>query len=451
MTSTPTGAWPEWLVAGNFNNDSLLDVAVANYGSYDLYILLGFGNGSFSSPNIYSTGYSSYTHGVAMGDFNNDGRLDITVANSGTDNIGVFLGYGDGTFSSMVPYSAGSGSQPRSVTVGDFNGDNLSDIVVANQGIDNIGVFLGYGDGTFQNIMYYSTGSGSGPFSVGVGDFNNDKKVDFVVANRGTSNIGIQLAFADELFFNQLTYATGDYSSPEWVVVGDFNNDSRLDVVVANSERENVGVFLGYHAEGFLQTPAYLIGSSSQPTSVTIGDFNNDTRLDVAVVNNGTNNVVILLGSGYGTFSSQTNYSTSNGSYPCSVGVGDFNNDNRLDIAVANSGTGNVGVFLGYGNGTFSSQTTYFTGLDSQPYSIAVGDFDNDTRLDIAVANYGINNVGILFGYGNGSFQSQMNFQLGFGAGPFAVAFGDVNNDNSTDIIIANNGFGTMDILLKAC
>jgi hypothetical protein len=160
---------------------------------------------------------------------------------------------------------------------------------------------------------------------------------------------------------------------------------------------------------------------------------------------------MILFGSGYGTFVSNTSYSTGNGSYSCAVSIGDFNNDSRLDIVVANSGTSNVGIFLSNGVGTFSNQITYSTGPDSQPYSVAILDFDNDTVLDIAVANYGSNSLVILFGDGNGTFPNQSLFNTGFDSHPFAIVVGDVNNDDVTDVIATNDGYGNIDILLKEC
>jgi hypothetical protein len=173
--------------------------------------------------------------------------------------------------------------------------------------------------------------------------------------------------------------------------------------------------------------------------------------MDIVVANNGTDNVMILFGSGYGTFVGQTTYATGNGSQPCWVAVGDFNNDNLFDIVVANSGSNSIGVFLGNGTSTFSSQMTYSTGDHSQPYSVAVGDFNNDTLLDIAVASYGVSSVGFFLGYGNGSFMSQQIFGTGFGSNPFGLAVGDVNNDRLTDIVATNNGYGNIDILMKTC
>ena len=137
---------------------------------------------------------------------------------------------------------------------------------------------------------------------------------------------------------------------------------------------------------------------------VAVGDFNNDTALDIAVANYGTNNIGILLGYDNGTFATQITFSTGYDSLPMSLVVIDFNNDNHLDIAVANYGTNNVGILLGYGNGTFATQMTFTTGINSQPISIAAGDFNNDTYMDIVVVNFGTDNVAVLLGYGNGSF-----------------------------------------------
>jgi hypothetical protein len=451
QTTYPTGSnsSPWSITIGDLNNDSRLDIVVANYLSDNISIFLGYDNGTFSSVTTYSTGSNSLPCSVAVGDFNNDNRLDIVVANTGTDTIGIFLGYGDGTFSVMIPYSTGSRSGPVSVVVGDFNNDGRLDVAVANSAVDNIGVLFGNGDGAFSNQTTFPTGSGSDPISIAIGDFNNDNQLDIAIANFGSNSFGILLGCANGTFFSPLNYVIADGSQTHSIAIGDFNNDSRLDIIVANSGIDNVGVFLGYISESFLNAPPYSTGSFSKPTSIAVGDFDNDTRLDVVVANNGTDNIMVLFGSGYGTFVSHTSYSTGNDSYPCSVAVGDFNNDSRLDIVVANSGTNNVGIFLSNGSGTFSNQITYSTGPDSQPYSVAVLDFDNDSGLDIAVANYGSNSVGIFCGDGNGSFANQSIYYTGFGSHPFALVVDDVNNDHLTGIVATNNGYDNIDIVLK--
>ena len=118
---------------------------------------------------------------------------------------------------------------------------------------------------------------------------------------------------------------------------------------------------------------------------MSVGDFNNDKRLDIVVADSGTESVLTLLRYDPGAFRNQTVYLTGTDSQPMSVAVGDLNNDGQLDFVVANGGSDNVGVFLGLGNGTFSSQTTYSTGSGSYPWDIAVADFNKDSYLDIVV------------------------------------------------------------------
>ena len=155
-----------------------------------------------------------------------------------------------------------------------------------------------------------------------------------------------------------------------------------------------------------------------------MGDFNNDQQLDIAVANFGTHNIGIFLGTGNGTFTSQTTFSTGS-SRPRWIAVGDFNNDKQLDIAVVNYGTNDIGILLGDGNGSFANPITFSTGFDSVPYSLAVADLNNDDKLDIVVANYGTNNVGVLLGHGNGTFTNQTIFNTGINSHPYSIAIND--------------------------
>jgi hypothetical protein len=158
----------------------------------------------------------------------------------------------------------------------------------------------------------------------------------------------------------------------------------------------------------------------SYPRSITAADFNYDNQLDIVVVNSGTNNIGIFLNYDNGILAPQMTFTTGDHSRPLSVALGDFNNDTRLDIVVANYDSHNIGIFLGYGNGTFASQATFSTGA-SRPISIAVGDFNNDYWLDIVVTNNGTNSIGILFGYGNGSFGNHVTYLTGYDSLPYSV------------------------------
>src|SRR5580658_1154106 len=147
-------------------------------------------------------------------------------------------------------------------------------------------------------------------------------------------------------------------------------------------------------------------GAGTEPDSVAVGDFNGDGKLDLAVANEGSNNISILLGMGDGTFQAAVDYGA--GTAPDSVAVGDFRRDGKLDLVVANDGSNNVSILLGNGDGTFQAAVNY--GVGSAPTSVAVGDFNGDGKLDLAVVNELSNNVSILLGNGDGMFQAAVNY-----------------------------------------
>jgi hypothetical protein len=227
---------------GDFDGDTDLDLAVADYSSNDVSILLGNGDGSFGAAVNYAAGYSPVS--VAVGDFDGDTELDLAVANVGISeqclpcppgSVSILLGNGDGTFAAAVSY--GAGSYPNSVAVGDFDGDTDLDLAGADIGYNNVWILLGNGDGTFAAaVSYYRAGSVS--ISVAVGDFDGDTDLDLVVANGGFAgvdpgNVSILLGNGDGTFAAAVSYATG--WDPRSVAVGDFDGDTDLDLAVANS------------------------------------------------------------------------------------------------------------------------------------------------------------------------------------------------------------------------
>ncbi|CAF4862229.1 unnamed protein product [Rotaria sp. Silwood1] len=438
--STGSDSNPTAVAVGDFNNDNLLDIVVANSNTDNLGIFLGHGNGDFAAQKTFSTESGSHPSAVAVGDFNNDNLLDIVVANSNTGNLGIFLGHGNGDFAAQKTFSTGSDSNPFAVAVGDFNNDNLLDIAVANSNTDNLGIFLGHGNGTFATQKTFSTGSGSLPHSVAVGDFNNDRLFDIAVVNYKTHNIGVFLGYGNGMFASQMTYSAGNGALPIMLTTSDLNNDNNLDIAVANYGANNVGIFFGYGDGSFTQQMIFATGSSSVPIAIAIGDFDNDNRSDIAVVNRADYIAMVLVRDSSQPFLSMTTYSTGDGSRPQSVAIADFNKDYYLDIIVANSGNDTIGILLGYGNGTLMKQSTFATGNGSQPCSVAVGDFNNDSLLDIVVANSETNNVGILLGYGNATFSTVVPYSTGDSSIPYSVAVADINNDNYLDIIVANRG-----------
>jgi len=312
---------------------------------------------------------------VAVGDFNGDGKLDLAVANEGSNNVRIFLGNGDGTFQAAVDY--GAGSNPDSVVVGDFRGAGKLDLVVANDGSNNVSILLGNGDGTFQAAVNY--GVGSAPASVAVGDFNGDGKLDLAVANELGNNVSILLGNGDGTFQAAVSYGAG--MTLFAVAAGDFNGDGKLDLAVADAVSDYVSVLLG-NGDGTFKTAAQYV-AGLEPFSVAVADFNGDGKLDLAVSNYEGASVSILLGNGNGTFKAAVNYGT--GTTPGSVAVGDFNGDGKLDLVVGGADSDNVNVvsvLLGNGDGTFQAAVNYGAGAGQT--SVAVGDFNGDGRLDLA-------------------------------------------------------------------
>jgi hypothetical protein len=355
---------------------------------------------SWSIPSALATGAKPSS--VATADFDGDGKLDMVVTNGGSNSISILLGNGDGTFRAAVDYPAGT--SPSSVAVGDFNGDGKLDLAVANFGSNDVSIFFGNGDGTFQAAVNYA--AGTNPSSVAVGDFISDGRLDLAVANFGSLNVSVLLGNGDGTFQTALDYGAGPF--PSSVAVGDFNGDGKLDLVVANSggstfDAGSVSILLGNGDGTFQAAVDYLTGGNNiSGASVAVGDFNGDGKLDLAVSDPGSSNFVsgdisILLGNGDGTFQSAVNYPTLSRS--ASVAVGDFNGDGKLDLAVSDASgsnltSGDVSILLGNGDGTFQPATFHDAGTN--PSSVAMGDFNGDGRMDLAVTDQTSSIVSIL-------------------------------------------------------
>jgi hypothetical protein len=449
VTSTPSGpisfgtavnynvgTTPEAVAIGDFNGDGKLDLVVTNSGSNNVSILLGTGTGSFGAATPYGAGTGPTS--VVIGDFNRDGKLDIAVANSG--GVSILLNSGTGTFPAATPYGAGTG--PMAIAVGDFNGDGILDLVVANSG-GNVSILIGTGSGTFGTAANFSTGTS--PRSVAVGDFNGDGKLDLAVANSGSSNVSILLGNGDGTFGAATNFAAG--TTPYSVVIKDVNNDGKLDLVVIDNAG-NVSILHGNGTGSFGTATTYAAGTS--PYAAAVGDLNRDGKLDIAVANSGSSNVSVLTNttpftsSGSVAFSDATNFATT-GLNPKPVVAGDFNGDGKLDLAVANTASNSVSVLPGTGNGSFGAATTFSVG-GSDPEALAIGDFNRDGKLDIAVANYGSGTVSILQGNGDGSFGTATTYAVG--PLPTSITVGDFNGDGKLDLAVANYSSGEVSILL---
>jgi hypothetical protein len=432
------------LALGDFNNDGHLDWALAGSGGVNIF--LGNGDGTLLAARSYApAGFS-----VAVGDFNGDGILDLAVPHSASGTVSILLGSGQGFFHAAQNFAAGSHSE--SVAAADFNGDGLLDLAVTNRDLGTLSILLGNGDGSFQTAQSYPVGSGpnSLPIFVAVGDFNGDRIPDLAVACSTSSTISILLGNGDGSFQAAQNFPAGNGINS--LAVGDFNADGKADIISTNYEpgggdgggdsgESDVRVFLGNGDGTFQPSNVYFVGTD--PDSVAVADFNGDGILDLAVVLLGSNidqgTIKILLGKGDGSFQAGQGYSV--GVHPAAVAVGDFNGDGILDLAVADGG---ANILLGNGDGTFQPAKNYAAA--SFPLSIAVGDFNGDGIPDLAVGTQN-DMVSILLGNGDGTFQAAKSYPVGIG--PHSLAVGDFNGDGMLDLSVAND-FGTVTILLNA-
>jgi len=362
---------PTALAIAVFNGDGKPDIAVASTRDNMLSILLASGGGQFEDARDYGiSGGTSYnfTTEMAFADVNNDGKLDLIVP--GETGTSVLLNRGNGTFAPQKTFSgAGSG-----VALGDFNRDGKLDMV---DGANPIYVWLGNGDGTFTKGATYTLSSGQALW-LAVADLNGDGKLDIVAADYDNPVVHVLFGNGDGTFQTPIDIPTLGESAD--VVVADFNNDGKPDIYLTgyNGAPFPGEILLG-NGDGTFQ-PAKYTGDGGGMTAA-IGDFNHDGILDMALAPwSGTVNV--YLGNGDGTFGTEMTYPVA--SEARSVAVGDFNGDGILDLAVSSwkNPPYLISTLYGNGDGTFRPAINFDVPFT---WAIASGDVNGDGKPDLAV------------------------------------------------------------------
>ncbi len=467
-----TSEGPIYVTTGDLNGDGKLDLAVVDLLSNTISVLLnttapGAATPSFAAKQDFATEDGPLS--VAVGDLNGDGKLDLAVANFNSSTVTVLLNTtapaaATCTFSGIQDFAVGDG--PAFVSMGDMNGDGKLDLAIVNFIFNTVSMLLnttatGAATASFSANQEFATGTG--PIHVTLCDVNEDGKLDLIVANFNSNNVSVLLnstapGAATPSFAAKQDFDTGE--APLFIAVGDLNGDGKLDLAVANLHVSTVSVLLNTTNLG-TATPGFAVkqdvDTGANPRSVTLGDLNGDSKLDLAVVNAGSNTVSVLLnttapGSATASFTAKRDFAA--GTAPVSITVGDLNSDGKLDLVVANINSNNVSVLLntttpGAATPSFAAKQDFVTGDD--PVSVTVGDLNGDGKLDLIVANL-ISTVSVLFnttapGASAATFATKQDFPTG--DGPRFVSVGDLNGDGKLDLAVANFNSSTVSVLLN--
>jgi hypothetical protein len=472
--TAPTFGGSGQAITADVNGDGKPDLLF-----FDGTVLLGKGDGTFTSGTTWKPSVTLTANQFAIADFNGDGKQDILVAGP-LNHISVLLGKGDGMFQAAVTtniaapatafvvgdlngdgkadvlaqvgpsffsyISNGSGTFAPGVTCNavdasvrdafaDFNGDGKADLFVFGQGVQ-----LGNGDGTFQTLLPFPSGTLTG--SAAIGDFNGNGKLD-VATSGGTASapqLQVLLGNGDGTFSAAALQSPPPNTAVANLNAGDFNGDGKADLVGTTADSAQVLVSNG---DGTFALGKFYNAPSGASINLVVGDFNGDSKKDLAAFN------TMLLGNGDGTLQG-------NESSPNMAGIGltaDFNGDGHPDLAVAGTTSLSgpfavpVKIWLNNGSGGFTLANTYQIQLAGNGSFVLSGalDVNGDGKIDLVGWETAVGvgwRVVVLLGNGNGSFGSPTITTGAATDSPAGVSgtLGDLNGDGKPDVMVIVTG-----------
>jgi hypothetical protein len=443
-----TGLGPRAIGVDDINKDGFPDLFVAQSyvsGVGELAVLTGNGSGTvWSAPNIISV--APVPVGVATGDFNKDGNLDVVTSSLTGDVLSVLQTTSGGAFIVADKITLGSTVFPSAIAVADFNRDGKPDVAATDEANDQIFTVRNNGTGGFLTPVAISTGNLSAPEAVVALDTNADGWPDLVTTDAGTDTISILQNNGSGTLTASNGIPVTPCDDPIAIATGDINADGRPDIAYACDISYHICTRRGTGSPGSSAFGAQVCTFvDPSPQGVAIGHFDFDALQDFAFSSDDptTDWVDVASSNGVGGFTDiPSSFPTGMG--PHGVAKGDLNGDGFDDLVVANSLSNTVSALLGDGGGVFT-----FPSIESPageaPNSVALADLNGDGILDAAVVNSNSNNVSFLLGDGFGNFTKAGDF--GARDLPVEVAVGDFNADGKPDLAVADNYTGTITIL----
>jgi hypothetical protein len=539
----PTHEWavgapgyePSFVLVADANGDGKQDVIVANGGilSSEVRVLLGNGDGTFypseaityvatnrprsflladftndRKPDLIVAGIDSLVFlagtgedtplfsgkkrvgdlkvpaeetgspvGLAAADFNGDGKLDLAVANTGFDRVDVYLANGDGSFQKPVPYLSGKGLHPLSLLTGDVDGNGYADLVVSGIASNSVSVLVNDGGGGFRDV---EANASPGPAVLVAGMIDSSEGLDLlssqalcaqpsveVVPQSGPSILAGLLTERVVMRFEALcepragfTLLSGAFGAAppppvllpppplasrdlEHVFVRalystDLTGDGVDETVVL--WRGSHGISIGSAYSGspspWISSWSMLRGGLS-PSACAFADFDGDTTVDIAVANSSSNNVSIYLNSGFGQFR-ESGPRPQVGESPNSLAAGDYNRDGKADLAICNSDS--VSILAGKGDGSFLAEERLPAAVE-RPTSLVAGNFDGKNGTDVAFVSAASGQIYVLLSAATGFGEP---VPVGVGSFATSIAAVDYDKDGALDLLAAARGSGLL-------
>jgi hypothetical protein len=414
------------LTVGDVNGDHRLDAVVAYTGPGGVGVFLGFGNGTFMPGVVHPTVRGPWQ--VILVDLDLDGDLDITTANAGDafppsfDSVSVLMNTGGGAFADHVEYRVRK--SPRGMVAADVDRDGDADLAVTASTSGTVSILLNKGDGTFP-VSPLSDPLNYAIAALAIGEIDGDGVPDLAAVNTASSRFTAFRGVGDGTFGVITNQTTG--LTPFDVAIGDLDGGGLGEVVVTEWVDGRVRVRWAGDG-GPVQTTVHEAGTT--PAGIALSDFDGDGRLDVVVANHFTDEVSVLRNEGDWTLGAPVSYAA--GSRPYVMTSADLNGDGHADLAVTSFvAAGGVNVLLGDGAGGFGAPMFVATG--TRPWAIDAADIDGDGDLDLAVANRDDGTVALLANRGDGSFTIGGVYETGLVCGD--VGLGDVSGDSAIDLV----------------